>query len=568
MNILSENDIKAYKACRAEVAFSIPKGMSLIRVTGEDHLQFIQGQSTNDIISLENGQGQTTAFLTPKAKIRSLATVFRCKDSLYLLVPETTCDSLMTHLDMYTVMEDVELEKLEYELLAVSGPGAREFLETTLGCQITPRDIYDHQQLEWNDRQLPLSLINLYGESSFLFFVKGAEILCNEWNQNNFPILSEKVQKILRTEAGLPLFPDDIDENTLFPETGLQTEYVSYTKGCFVGQEIVARVKYRGSVNRSLMGIIYEDEVPELKGEFFVRGQKGGRITTTVYSPFLDKYISFAYVNKKFRAPDQRINLEIAESSLKSRVVLLPFYIRQSELNDAMDLYHQAVEVFSESNNSNDITVEKLLRKAILKNPNMADAYEALGVVLSRQERYDEAIELMKQLKQINPEEVMAYSNLSLYYMKKGMIQEAEDEKAAATAAGFKKAAKERKERIEEENLLKKQESEAYRKIDMFKQVLEIDQEDLIANFGMGKALIDTARPQEAIAYLEKCLAVKKDYSAAYLQLGIACMKSGYTDKARIIFKDGVNCALSNGDLMPKNEMEHFLSELDSDRTA
>jgi tetratricopeptide (TPR) repeat protein len=174
----------------------------------------------------------------------------------------------------------------------------------------------------------------------------------------------------------------------------------------------------------------------------------------------------------------------------------------------------------------------------------------------------------MKQLKEINPDEVMAYSNLSLYYMKKGMIQEAEDEKAAATAAGFKKAAKERKQRIEEENLLKKQENEALRKIEMFKQVIEIDSEDLIANFGMGKALIDIRKPQEAIPYLEKSLEIKKDYSAAYLQLGIACMRSGDKDRARIIFKDGVNCALSNGDLMPKNEMEHFLSELDSGRTA
>jgi aminomethyltransferase len=342
MKKLSEKDLEAYKACRNSIAISIPKEMSLIRVTGKDHLQFIQGQSTNDILSLEDGQGQPTAFLTPKAKVRSIAAAFRCKDCLYLLVPEMTCAPLMKHLDMYIVMEDVEMEILDHKLLAVSGPGSKKFLEETIKCDITPKDLYDHQQLEWNDMQLPLCLINLYGETTFLFFVKDPKELCTELNKANHPILNEHLQKILRVEAGIPRFPDDIDENTLFPETGLQTEYVNYNKGCFVGQEIVARVKYRGSVNRSLTGIIFEDDTPQEIGEFSVRGQKAGRITTTLHSPLLNKYISFAYISKKFRTPGQRINLEIAESSLKSRVVLLPFYIRQSELEEALNLYHQA----------------------------------------------------------------------------------------------------------------------------------------------------------------------------------------------------------------------------------
>ena len=195
------------------------------------------------------------------------------------------------------------------------------------------------------------------------------------------------------------------------------------------------------------MGIVFDDDSPQEIGDFTVRGQKAGTLTSIDFSHFLQKNIAIAYINKKFRAPDTRINLEIAESSFKATVILLPFYIRQSDIEEAEILYHKAVEIFSKSNNSDDLTVEELLRKAIQKNPNMADAYEALGVVLSRYERFDEAIELMKQLKEINPEEVMAYSNLSLYYMKKGMIQEAEDEKAAADSSGVQESGQGKKDK-------------------------------------------------------------------------------------------------------------------------
>ena len=96
----------------------------------------------------------------------------------------------------------------------------------------------------------------------------------------------------------------------------------------------------------------------------------------------------------------------------------------------------------------------------------------------------------------------------------------------------------------------------------MFMQVLEIDPEDLIANFGMGKALVESGRNEEAIKYLQKCLDVKKDYTVAYLQLGLAYKNSGNQAQAKEVFKSGIDCAIKLGDLMPKNEMQRHLEEL------
>ena len=560
---LSEKDIEKYFTCRNDLSAQILKDKSLLRFKGEDHLTFLQGQTSNDILSLKDGEGQASAILDPKGKPRTIATVYRCHDSVYMTLPKDVASDIEEHLNKYIIMDDAEVESIGMEQLYVSGPNCRAYLEKFFDCELRPRDLYEHQQLAWNDRTIPLALDSLNGETGFLFFVSNAEDFYNELNEfKPLVLLGEGIQEVMRIEAGQLKFGQDLDTATLFPETNLQTEAVSFTKGCFVGQEIVARVKYRGSVNKAMMGIIFEENAPAQAVDFSVRGQKAGRMTSLCYSQFLGKNIALAYVNRNYRTPGNRINLETEEGVFKAQVVHLPFYQRKSELEEAENLFHKALEIFSESQNDQDEIVEPMLKDAIRKNPKMADAYETLGVLLSRHERYDEAIEIMKRLKEIKPDEVMAYSNLSLFYMKKGMIQEAEDEKAAATAASFKKAANDRKQRLEAEKQQKQQEEEAKARLGMFEQVLEIDPDDLVANFGIGKALLDSGKPEEAIKYLQKCLDVKKDYTVAYLQLGLALTKANNCAEAIKIYEAGIECAISNGDLMPKSEMERHLEVL------
>lgn len=563
MQRLSAQDKEKYFEGRTKVSAEILNDWSLLRFKGEDHLTFLQGQTTNDILALKDGEGQATAILDPKSKVRTIATVYRCHDSVYMVLPKPAVNEIVDHLNKYIVMDDAEIDCVELEHLLICGPNARDFLEGFFAVELRPKELYEHQQLSWKDRSIPLAMNSLNGETGFWFFVKDALEFYNELNAYKaLPLLNGEVQEVMRIEAGTLKFGQDLDETTLFPETNLQTEYVSFTKGCFVGQEIVARVKYRGSVNRAMTGIVFEDDAPENPSEFQVRGQKAGRLTSICYSEHLKAFVALAYVGKNFRTPGTRINLETEEGVYKCKVVYLPFYQRKSELEEAVNLYHEALAVFSEAEDDKDEIVEPLLREAIRKNPKMADAYETLGVLLSRHERYDEAIELMKRLKEINPEEVMAYSNLSLFYMKKGMIQEAEDEKAAATAAGFKKAAKDRQQRLEAEKQQKQLAEAAKARLGMFEQVLEIDPEDLIANFGMGKALLESGKAAEALKYLKKCIDVKKDYTVAYLQLGLALMKLNNSAEAKDIFRSGIECAIRNGDLMPKNEMERHLEEL------
>ncbi|MZH45581.1 MAG: tetratricopeptide repeat protein, partial [Nitrospinae bacterium] len=200
--------------------------------------------------------------------------------------------------------------------------------------------------------------------------------------------------------------------------------------------------------------------------------------------------------------------------------------------------------------------------ESIVLDPKNAEAYEALGVFLSKQNKLDEAIALMKRLAEINPQEIMAHTNLSVYYMQQGRIEEAEKEKAEATALQFEQAieknmAKKLKKKEEEQ---KKKEMEE--RVGMFKQVLEIDPKDQVANFGLGSIYLETGRYEEGLAPLKTVIEAYEDYSAAYLLLGKTWEKLENKEEAIKTYKEGIAVASKKGDLMPLKEMQSRMNQL------
>ena len=156
----------------------------------------------------------------------------------------------------------------------------------------------------------------------------------------------------------------------------------------------------------------------------------------------------------------------------------------------------------------------------------------------------------------------MAHTNLSVYYMKQGRIEEAENEKAEATALQFEQAveknmAKKLKKKEEEQ---KKKEMEE--RIEMFKKVLEIDPVDQVANFGLGSIYLETGRYEEGLGPLTTVVEKYKDYSAAYLLLGKTLEKLSENKKAIDVYKKGIAAASKKGDLMPLKDMQNRMNQL------
>jgi folate-binding protein YgfZ len=373
--------------------------------------------------------------------------------------------------------------------------------------------------------------------------------------------IGSEAREVLRIETGLPIYGLDMDQKHILPETGLEHSSVSYSKGCYIGQEVIARIKTYGSPSFALMGLILDfKKLPPHDAEIKLGSKKIGVIKSSTFSYSLKKNISLAYIHKDFRSPDQTLEVSIDGEDCKVTTALLPFHQTLSRTERASQLHMKALEIYKNEESLDEPVA--LLREAISLDPKFALGYEALGVFLSKQNKLDEAIALMKRLVEIDPNEIMAHSNLSIYYMQQGRIEDAELEKGEATAIQFEKMIEEgaaKKSSVEAE---KKRKEEQLKKIEMFKAVMEIDAIDEVANFGLGSIYYDTGQYEQALPPLQTVIENNKDYSAAYLMLGKVLEKLERKDEAAETYKAGIAAASRKGDLMPLNDMKNRLNQI------
>jgi folate-binding protein YgfZ len=135
-----------------------------------------------------------------------------------------------------------------------------------------------------------------------------------------------EAQEILRVEAGIPRYGIDMDADNLLLETGLES-HVSFSKGCYLGQEVVERIRSRGHVNKKLSGIVLEGTAPAERGNRIYAGEKEiGEITSSVISPHLNAPIALAYVHRDFLNPGTPVVCREKEKSIQGKIVELPFY--------------------------------------------------------------------------------------------------------------------------------------------------------------------------------------------------------------------------------------------------
>ena len=207
----------------------------------------------------------------------------------------------------------------------------------------------------------------------------------------------------------------------------------------------------------------------------------------------------------------------------------------------------------------------KLLERAIAVCHDHADSYESLGVILGRHHRYDEAISLMQRLLVVNPSSIMAHTNLSLYYNRQGRIEDAEREAGEALRA---KMNRERDQRQRAEALREETAATAAdrkRRSEMFRQVLEIDPDDALGNFGLGELLVEEGRHVDAVAHLQRALRTDPRYSAAFFALGRAFEGADDPEAAVSTYREGIKVAAAKGDLSTANKMQERLANLQAD---
>ena len=558
-----------HRYLREKAGYFFLEDLCLISAEGSDLFSYLQTQTTNDVNELKPGQGQNNAIVDRKARVISTFSLHRTgEESAVILVETQQKENLLNHLNSFLFREDVTLTSSSHFVLALQGPKSHEiikiFTRSNDSIPEKPNDI-----CKFTFEGLPALAIakSLTGEEGcvLVFQTESEDTITKKLleleEQNLLTHIDHHAREVFRIEAGIPSYGKDINDKNILPETGLEHSSVSYNKGCYIGQEVIARIKTYGAPNFALMGLTIEGDVLPISGsEIKLVSKKLGVIKSSIFSYSLQKNISLAYIQKDHRSPDIDLDVTIDNKPYKIRTCLLPFYQPQTRKDRSKVIQDKALKLYQEQDDLDQPIA--LLREAIELDPKNATAYEALGVFLSKQNKLDEAISLMKRLVEINPEEIMAHSNLSVYYMQQGRIEDAEQEKGEATALQFEKAIAENMAKKTTENKVKQDLAEREQKISMFKQVLEIDPIDQVANFGLGSVYHDLKRYEEALPPLQTVVKEYKDYSAAYVLLGKTMEKLSRQDEAIQTYREGIAVASKKGDLMPLKEMQQKLNQL------
>jgi folate-binding protein YgfZ len=287
-----------------------------LALTGRDAKSFLQGQVTNDVEALAPGGGCYAAFLTPKGKMLGDLRILDAGEELLLDTERATLQQLFNMIRRFSIGFQVELHKrtLESGLLSLIGPES----DALAGASALPAAEHAHASVEIAG--IPARAIRTDVGVDLLCKAEHTDsVRCALEDAGAVPV-SEAAVECLRVERGRPRYGPELDDSVIPQEAGLNERAVSFTKGCYVGQETVARLYYRGKPNRHLRGLRLEG--PAVSGdEVSFGGRVVGRLGTVVESPQLG-WIALALIRRE-AAPGSAVS--IGAGALGATVVELPF---------------------------------------------------------------------------------------------------------------------------------------------------------------------------------------------------------------------------------------------------
>ena len=307
------------------------RGKLLVR--GKDAPRLLHGMVTNEVKEMLVGHGNYAFFLDVQGHIQADARILRLDGQSYLvdLEPQRV-ETIRQILDKHIIADDVEVrdDTAALGLLALEGPCALEVLREAIGFE--PPHLLPLEHLEvpqWN-----LRLARASASGGFGYWLWGpAGKLAEVWRKGakaGLPLGVRPVgflaTEICRIEAGLPRYGADMSDKTLPQETG-QLHALSFTKGCYLGQEIVERIRARGHVNRRLVGLLFQGRQDVRPGaELTAAGQPAGNVTSAAYSYGLRRTIALAMVRRESAEPDTLLTVALPSGNCEAAVAALPFF--------------------------------------------------------------------------------------------------------------------------------------------------------------------------------------------------------------------------------------------------
>ncbi len=296
-----------------------------LELIGADRLRFLNGLVSCEVKSLAAGSGTYGFFTTSQGKVMADFGLLAFEDRLWLDLPAGLEDEIAAHLAKYLIADRVEVKRLDGVVpLALVGPGLSELLPELLPeLGGLPEGEWGHGKVEIGGVEVELSRHPRFGAPGAVAWVaaESAGRLTEVLTERGARAVGFEVLEILRVEAGLPRFGVDFGPENFPQETGQEEASVSYTKGCYLGQEVVARIHYRGGVQRSMRGLRFEGELPERGAALSFEGREVGTVGGTAKSPRFGG-IGLAVIHKRGAAAGTRLTWP---DGALAEVVDLPF---------------------------------------------------------------------------------------------------------------------------------------------------------------------------------------------------------------------------------------------------
>jgi aminomethyltransferase len=310
-----------------------------LSVTGDDRIKWLQSIISNDILPLKPGQGLYSSFLTHKGKMLTYFRVYMLAESLMLEdvgeIGETTFQSLRKFL-LYGTKAKMENCADSWGLLLVSGPKAPDLIKMAFGADVSGLKPISFITHEVAGQQALLIRTEETGEVDIEVLIP-ADGVVPAWDllwSAGLPMglkpFGTEAREMLRVEAGLPKAGPDLNEEIVPPEANLEGKAFSLSKGCYPGQEVVARMDTYGSVRRRLVGLALKDPVIPPKGaKLFSGDREVGWLSSAVRSPSVGSVIAFGFPLRDFSKPGTALTVDIDGQRHDATVQALPFYTRR-----------------------------------------------------------------------------------------------------------------------------------------------------------------------------------------------------------------------------------------------
>lgn len=317
------------RAVRTRAGMTDVSDRAKIELTGSERVPFLDGLVTSDIKTLVPGMSGYALVLNEKSRVLADMRVFAFADSLVLDLDAGQRDTVFRILEKSRISDDVTFRDLgPCGHLGVQGPASGDLLSEALGVDVRalPFDAFLTFSLD-KHHAAHVARLRTAGEIGFSLWSADASLgeIWEALSRRGVTPIGRDAAEVLRIEAGVPRLGADMGEDTLALEVAPEAA-ISFTKGCYVGQEVVARGTYVGQIRRKLLGLRVDVDVPPVRGDRVSKGDREvGFVTSGTWSPALGWVIALALLRADEVSPSDVLFIDRGGWELRARLHPLPF---------------------------------------------------------------------------------------------------------------------------------------------------------------------------------------------------------------------------------------------------